>query len=135
MSRDNSIKINAGGDVRVEAIAVGDGAQAVAVQSAQAEKLAEHFTQIRTSFDALEASGEITPAEATLLRDEAEEVHEVATKTLTDESQKETLALKLRRFGGSIDTFCRERKELFEVLHHVAAACALPLALFNVPLS
>lgn len=133
MSRDNSINIKAGGDVRIEAIAVGDGAQAAAVQSAQAEKLAEHFLQIRTSFDALETAGEITPAEAALLRTEAEEVHAVAKTALTDESQKENLVLKLKRFGGSISTFCREQKVLFEALHHVAAACAVPLGLLGLP--
>ena len=135
MSRDNSVNINAGGDVRIEAVAVGDGAQAAAVHSAQAEKLAEYFLQIRTSLDALESSGKLTPAEAKVLRDDAEDVHEAAKTSLKDPAQKDGLTVKLKRFASSIQTFCADQHEIFESLHHVAAACALPLALagFHVP--
>jgi len=135
MSRDNTVNIKAGGDVRVEALAVGDGAQAAAVHSAQAEKLAEHFLTFRATFEQLEATGKLTPAEAKMLKDEADDVHEAARTALEDPDQKDTLILKLKRFGGSLRTFCCDQKELFEAMHSLAAFCAIPLSLlgFGVP--
>jgi hypothetical protein len=135
MSRDNRIQINAGGSVRMDAVAVGDHARAASVRSPQHAQIAEQFLAIRSELDRLEASGAVRPAEAGLLKDEAAEVEQAAEAALEDEAAKETLELKLKRFAGSVRSFCREQDQsgVFSALQTVASVCAIPLALLGLP--
>ena len=131
MSRDNKIQITAGGSVTMDAVAVGDNARAASIRSPQHAQIAEQFLEIRSIFERLEASGALKPAEARLLKDEAAEVEQAAEAALEDETAKETLAARLKRFAGSVRSFCEEQNQagIFGALQTVASICAIPLAL------
>ncbi len=135
MSRDNRVEINAGGSVRMDAVAVGDNARAASIRSPQHEQIAEQFLEIRAVFDQLEAAGALGPAEAKLLKDETVEVEQAAEAALEDEAAKETLAARLKRFAGSVWSFCREQDQsgVFSALQTVASICAIPAALLGFP--
>jgi RecB family exonuclease len=135
MSRDNRIEIKAGGSVTMDAVAVGDHARAASIRSAQSEQLAAQFLEIRGIFDRLETSGALPPAEATLLKDETADIEQSAQAALQDEAAKDTLVAKLKRFGMSVRTFCKEQEAngVFAALETVASLCAIPLALLGFP--
>jgi hypothetical protein len=138
MSRDNTVNIKAGGNVSVEALAVGDAAQAASIRSSgAAQELAEHFLQIRSTFDELEAKGELAPAEARLLKEESAEVEKAAQAVLEDKTgkEKEGLGVKLKRFAGSVQTFCHANNKfgVFSCLSAIAALCGVPEALTGLP--
>jgi hypothetical protein len=131
MSRDNILNIKAGRDVSIDALAVGDNARAVSIQSAAAEALASHFAEIRTVFDELESAGQITPVAARLLREETADLQKTAEASLTDEAEKETLALKLKRLGATTQSFCTSNEKVFKCLESIAACCSIPLAILG----
>jgi len=133
MSRDNSININAGRDVRIDALAVGDGAQAAAGSSPTAALLVERFDEIRAVFERLEASGELTAPQAELLRADVSAAEDAAVEALKDEKRKDSLAERLRRVSVGVQSFCRDQDDVWRALESVASVCAIPLALLGLP--
>lgn len=132
MSRDNIIKISAGRDVSIDALAVGDNARALSATSGDAQQLAAHFMEICTVFEELEAAGAISPTAAKLLKDEAADVEKTAEAATKDEAEKETLILKLKRLGASAQSFCGNNEKVFKCLESIAACSAIPLALLGI---
>jgi hypothetical protein len=132
MSRDNRINIKAGRDVNVEALAVGDQAQAAAIHAGHADEIAKGFMQLRTQFDALEAKGVLKPEEAAMLRDETDDVHDAAKKALKDPTLSGVLSAKLKRLTSSVQTFCEKDEGVAHWLHAAVAACSLALPLVGV---
>lgn len=133
MSRDNSVNINAGRDVKIDALAVGDGAQASAGGSLQVQQLAEHFAEIRAVFARLESAGLLEGPQAELLRSQAEDAEEAAHEAIKDEKRKERLTERLKHLAVGVHSFCKDQNEVWKAMESVASICAIPLALLGLP--
>ncbi|WP_309646250.1 hypothetical protein [Phenylobacterium sp.] len=133
MSRDNHISINAGRDVRIDAMAVGDNAQAAAGTTAQAAQLAASFAEIRAVFDRLESAGQLTPDQGELLRADVMDAEQAAVEALKDERVKENLTKRLKRVATGVQSFCKDQNDVWRALESVASLCAIPMALLGVP--
>ena len=133
MSGNNTISINAGGDVGLTGVAVGDNARAAVGGSAADALIREQFVQISEVFGQLRQSGELTPAQAGLLEEEAADVEKTALVAIKDESKKETLALKMQRFLTSFQGFCKNHEHLNLVFAAIQAVGTVTgVSLFGV---